>query len=588
MKNHAKNLGILLFLAIITLALLQGAQTQWQKILLWDLVDSDDGMRVLQVRAWLDGQGFYDLVNHRSNPPFGASMHWSRLADLPLALAQLMLRPFMGASSAEFAAVFAVPPILGLAYVMLLGNGAKNLSASAFSPFFAMVLFVFSVSATYNFVPGRVDHHGLQLICFAAFLFGLVQNTKKGGIIAGISLGASLTIGFEILPLQIMAVAWLAVAWGIVGRARSLQVLWFSIAFGFAILMGFFINVAPHSYLTKTNDALSIAQLLPILVGAFGLGIAAQFASKQTALWRFFGLGVVAILVALCALQFDELWKPLYWQTSEILRKNWLLANGEVIPMMERPILDQMAVGTMLLLAMLAVFAQLFSRENKGQNANWWLLAILLTSASSLAFFYQTRFHFQATTIAIMALAAILPKYLSQKTSVAALAILAIAAPFAHTKLKQAAKENIGHNNAQFSFDGVKKCRTTRDFAALASQPKGLLATNIDLGALALLTTPHNVLGTAYHRDFGKEYLYQILISNPSAAEIQIRAHGVDYFAYCASDVDIDAIAKFAPNGLMAQLLARRIPQFLQPIPNQNDSHIVVFKVTQVSLRPKQ
>lgn len=579
MKAHAKNIGIALFLAIIALSLFQGAQIQWQKILLWDLVDSDDGMRVLQVRAWLDGQGFYDLVNHRSNPPFGASMHWSRLADLPLALTQLLLRPFIGVQDAEFAAVFAVPPILGLAYVALLGKGAKHLSGSAFSPFFAIVLFIFSVSATYNFVPGRVDHHGLQLICFAAFLLGLLQNNFKGGIIAGISLGASLTIGFEMLPLQILAVAWLAIAWAIQGEIRARQIFGFASTFAVAITAGFFINVAPEAYFMANNDTLSIAHLVPILVGSISLGLAVKYASRLKTTYRFLSLAVIAILVGLSALQFEVLFKPLYWQTSEILRTNWLLENGEVIPMITRPILDQLAVGVMLLLTMLAVFAQMFSLKNNRENANWWLLAILLTAASALAFFYQTRFHFQATIIAILVLAGVLPKYLSQKTSVLALAILAIAAPFAHTNLKQIAKENIGHNNAQYSFDGVKKCRSTRDFAALQSLPKGLLATNIDLGALALITTHHDVLGTAYHRDFGKEYLYQILISSPTAAETQIRAHDVDYVAYCASDVDIDAIAKFAPNGLMAQLLAGRIPKYLQIISNQNESHIIAFRV---------
>lgn len=577
MKNQAKNIGIALFLAVIAYSFLQGAISHWHKVLIWDLVDSDDTMRVLQVRAWLDGQGFYDLLNHRSNPPFGASMHWSRLADLPLALLQILLRPLFGNVQAEHIAVFAVPPMLGLIYVWLLGLAAKHLSGTWFSPFFAIVLFTFSVSATYNFVPGRVDHHGLQLICFAAFLLGLVQNTVKGGVIAGISLGASLTIGFEMLPLQILAVTWLALIWGLAGAARKDQVIGFCMAFAIATLFGFFLNVAPNAYFAQTNDALSIAQLVTIFVGALGFGITAQKTSERSFRLRFLTLGLIAILVVLCALQFQELFKPLYWQTSEILRTKWLLTNGEVIPMMQRPILDQLAVGVMLLLALPVVFVQIFS--HKARNAEWWLLAILLLGASGLAFFYQTRFHFQATTIAILVLAAVLPKILSPKSSAIALAVMAIAAPFAHTKLKQAANEKIGHNNAKYAFNGVKKCHTTRDFAALSAQPKGLLTTNLDLGALALITTPHDVLGTAYHRDFGKEYMYHILISKPVIAQTQIRAHSVDYLAYCASDVDIDAIAEFAPNGLMAQLLAGKIPAYLQPIPNQNDSHIVAFKV---------
>jgi hypothetical protein len=579
MKNSVKTWGLALFLAVIAASLLRDIQAQWQKILIWDLVDSDDTMRVLQVRAWFSGQGFYDLFNHRSNPPFGASMHWSRLADLPLAIAQISLRPFFGVNMAESMAVFAVPPILGLGYASLLGYGAKRLSSSKFSPFFAIIFFIFSVSATYNFMPGRVDHHGLQLICLVVMIIGLINNCNKGGIIAGLGLGSSLTIGFEMLPLQVLAVAWLAIIWGVEGASRKRQVVGFSTSFAIAIIIGFAFNVAPNAYFTANNDALSIAQVAPILLGALTFGLAAKYGSSHKPYFRLLYLGIIAAFVLICALQFDELFKPIYWQTSEILRTNWLLKNGEVIPMLERPILDQMAVGLLSILALFAAFSHLFTNRKSPEVANWILLTILLIAAAGMAFFYQTRFHFQATTIAILILAAVLPKYLSEKSSIFALMVLAFAAPFAQTNLKQTANKNIGHNTSEYAFNGVKKCRTTRDFAALAAQPKGLLTTNLDLGALALITTPHEVLGTAYHRDFGKEYMYQILISAPEVAHTHIRAHNVDYLAYCASDVDIDQIAKLAPNGLMARLIGGQVPGYLQPIAPKSYTEVVAFKV---------
>src|SRR5690348_1420704 len=58
---------------------------KWNDIRFFRLPDTDDNMRIMQVRALLHGQGWYDLRNYRMNPPFGASIHWSRLVDLPLA-----------------------------------------------------------------------------------------------------------------------------------------------------------------------------------------------------------------------------------------------------------------------------------------------------------------------------------------------------------------------------------------------------------------------------------------------------------------------------------------------------------------------
>ena len=48
---------------------------------------------MMQVRALIAGQDWYDLRQHRLNPPFGADIHWSRLVDLPIAGIKLALAP---------------------------------------------------------------------------------------------------------------------------------------------------------------------------------------------------------------------------------------------------------------------------------------------------------------------------------------------------------------------------------------------------------------------------------------------------------------------------------------------------------------
>ena len=45
----------------------------------------DDFMRLVQVRALLSGQPWYDLTAYRMFLPSGADIHWSRLIDAPLA-----------------------------------------------------------------------------------------------------------------------------------------------------------------------------------------------------------------------------------------------------------------------------------------------------------------------------------------------------------------------------------------------------------------------------------------------------------------------------------------------------------------------
>src|SRR3982750_1130040 len=90
---------------------------RWSDIRYFRLGDTDDNMRMMQVRALLHGQGWFDLRQYRLNAPFGANIHWSRLVDLPIAGLILLLRPFIGGAAAERWAV-GIAPLLP--YLLLL------------------------------------------------------------------------------------------------------------------------------------------------------------------------------------------------------------------------------------------------------------------------------------------------------------------------------------------------------------------------------------------------------------------------------------------------------------------------------------
>src|SRR3974390_1013609 len=57
-------------------------------------LDSDDALRMAEVRDLLAGQSWFDLTQYRMTPPHGVAMHWSRLIDAPLAGMILLFRTF--------------------------------------------------------------------------------------------------------------------------------------------------------------------------------------------------------------------------------------------------------------------------------------------------------------------------------------------------------------------------------------------------------------------------------------------------------------------------------------------------------------
>src|SRR5437763_854664 len=69
-------------------ALLLGLVLTWPRVLaVWQtgvFLDTDDAMRMVQVRDLMAGQGWFDMIAHRLDPPDGLLMHWSRVVDVPL------------------------------------------------------------------------------------------------------------------------------------------------------------------------------------------------------------------------------------------------------------------------------------------------------------------------------------------------------------------------------------------------------------------------------------------------------------------------------------------------------------------------
>ena len=123
----------------------------------------DDFMRLVQVADWLDGQGWSDTVQRRLNPPAGVAMHWSRLADVPLAAVIGLSEPWLGRDGAVYLSALLVPPLLGGLFAALFLGAAFAVipGQRAHVPILMIGTLLYPLR---EFVPGRVDHHGLQLV----------------------------------------------------------------------------------------------------------------------------------------------------------------------------------------------------------------------------------------------------------------------------------------------------------------------------------------------------------------------------------------------------------------------------------------
>src|ERR1700674_836365 len=119
------------------------------------LGDSDDAMRLVEVRAFLAGRGWFDLHEPRLQPPIGYDTHWSRLIDAGLAGLFVIFRFVADATLAE-RLMRAGWPLLWIAPAIA-ATGAIAWRIGGRAAFMvALILLVFGFPAFLQFKPGRI------------------------------------------------------------------------------------------------------------------------------------------------------------------------------------------------------------------------------------------------------------------------------------------------------------------------------------------------------------------------------------------------------------------------------------------------
>lgn len=189
-------ISLLFFLAAsVTLALpaIKGS--------VFDAMSTDDAMRLVEVRDLIGGQGWFDLFQHRLDPP-GTSMHWSRLIDAPLAALILLLKPLLGMHSAEAVTLYFWPALLFAVALALIAAIARQMSSNTGAMMAAVALGVLSLPALVHFRAGAIDHHNAQIDLLLALVLMTTQIEQSAvkAALGGLMVSLSLAIGIEMLP----------------------------------------------------------------------------------------------------------------------------------------------------------------------------------------------------------------------------------------------------------------------------------------------------------------------------------------------------------------------------------------------------
>ena len=538
--------------------------------------DSDDVMRLVQIKDLLNGQDWFDLHQYRMGPDGGTLMHWSRLADLPILALYSLFDLFLPSDTALVWAYSAWPPLSVLVVLGGLYAGARHVSDRG-AALACLVLGVFVYATHYRFSPGAIDHHNLQLGLTALAMGLALDPLRRAGRLvgAGLALAASVAIGGEVYVFVAAICAFIALDWLVAGRAAMRGAIGFGAGLAAGLEIAFFATITPSHYEVVACDALSSVSLLAGMAGGFGLAAAALVASGRNIWLR---LGALMLVGAICAATLvmvgpECLSNPLEDLSPEV-KALWLDRVDEARPVFSnRP--DRVStLGFALGISILALGLSLFGLYRRQRLRANLLFSGLLLAALAMTL-YQIRFYVFGHLFAIIPLGLwIADVYRAGKakspSSVTYIGALALSLPFLWALpgllvMDKAETGNKTGDKADCLQEGV--------FTTLETLPEGRILASADVGPIILNQTGHSVLQGNYHRNQeGIRQAIGLWLSEPGDTQSLLAASGIDYVMTCPADAETKLMSRHDPEGFAARLKRNEIPDFLENIPFESDA----------------
>lgn len=351
--------------------------------------DVDNEMRVLQIRHLLSGAGaWFDLTLPFVQTPEAYVSPWSRLIDLPYVVLAQLFALAMPAGAAMQLAFLVWPPVLLLAFTVLVVAIVHRLTRDLRIPPLVeagvlVAMAVTMVIGVLEFAPGRIDHHNAQIVAMLAMALGLLRSDGRGGALVGAGAAVSIVIGLECLPFVALAYGILAAGF-VVGIAPARRMLvTASAVMAPTILIAAVAFLGPAAMSTQC-DAFSapyvvLAVGFSVLLGA----VAALLPERVGAAGRLIALSLGAgLLLAAAAMLFPACLAGPYAMIDPLSRALWFERIWQEHSFLYFYSSGLFVVASLALMAMLLILALPFVLDRlRGGDAG--VVAFYLFAAAS-------------------------------------------------------------------------------------------------------------------------------------------------------------------------------------------------------------
>jgi hypothetical protein len=537
------------------------------------LLDTDDAMRLVQMRAWLAGQGWFDLHVARLQPPLGYDSHWSRLIDAGLSAVLLAFASFHDAAMAErlmracWPLLWLLPTIAGAAAIAWRIGGREAAQL-------ALLLALAGVPGYQQFVPGRIDHHNVQIALALATAAATVWSDRKrwAAGAAGAFTGMALAIGYESVACLAVCGALLAVRHA-ADRDAGRPLCEYGLALAASTAIGFLASVAPGHWTARACDAIALNGAVAAICAGLVLALAGRLSHPQAITRTLAVVGAASLALALAlllepscirgpfAMVDPRIWPVWHDHVRElqplgaVLRTNPLTAVGIA------------AFPAAALLAALALWREPALRRDFGFLT---AAAVFATAAAMMVvairgYSYAIWLGMPLVATVALRLFALLRITLPAARFCAGLLLTPMALSGGAITIAHAGGLD---DRDDFSRPESRPCFRTASYAPLARLPAGLVVADVSHGPFLLALTPHAAMAAPYHRlSHGIVTAHRALAAPPEEARAILAAAGATYLVTCGPRPPDGLAEPLRRRSLWGHLQSGSVPAWLEPVP---------------------
>jgi len=552
--------------------------------LLTSLGDTDDATRLIAARELMAGAPWLDTTLPRFGGPDALVSHWSRLIDLPLAMLLSIFELVLPPPEAELIVRALWPLLVLLAFVYLMAREAE-LRGGRTAALISIPLTVTCLIGIVQFLPGRIDHHNVIILCAVVGILRLARSfdDADAGWSAGVLLGLGTAVGYEALALTAASLG-AAMLYGALPRRSLLGPSRAAVTFAATLTVALALTTASAALFTSRCDTLSFNIVL--LSGAGALGVTGVQAFEH----RLSPAAKLALLAAtgcaglvLYAYAEPQCLAGPFGQVDPALFPVWLGTVSETQSMLSMGSKLPLLGGMALVYFLAGGYCGLKLLQSHREDGLRFHLIVLLVAVPLS--FWQIKLLPYATYLPIPLLAVWLAQPPQKQQSPAdrrtlaavVLGVLLVVVGAGWLLLSLAAPSA---QRMKARLAPIQSCQSTAAITPLAHLPKGLAVADVNLGPYLVALTHLDVLAAPYHRlDRSILEADRILHASPQEAEQRLHAIGARYVITCKGLDSTTPPGGVPKDALQNLLFAGKPPTFLAPVPLDAPSPLKVWRV---------